>query len=155
MKNMKNLFVPPKTSTPARLHVQVAKVDISQSTSFQFMRYLVVGGGAFAVDFGLLFILTEKVQLNYLVSATASFLVGVAVNYIGSVLWVFSSRKLKSVKIELILFVIISGIGLLLNIGLIWVLTEVLGMMYLVSKLISAVIVVVWNFVGRKLILFR
>ena len=62
----------------------------------QFVRYFFVGGFAFVVDFGLLYILTEYAGLHYLLSATLSFIAGLLVNYIISCLWVFNGSKFKN-----------------------------------------------------------
>ena len=62
----------------------------------QFVRYFFVGGFAFVVDFGLLYILTEYAGLHYLLSATLSFIAGLLVNYIISCIWVFSTSKFKN-----------------------------------------------------------
>lgn len=63
--------------------------------SVQFARYTVVGAGAFAVDFGILFVLTAWVGLYYLVSASIAFALGVATNYCLSISWVFARRTFK------------------------------------------------------------
>ena len=55
----------------------------------QLMRYTFVGGVAFVVDFALLYILTEYCHFYYIASATISFIAGLLVNFIISILWVF------------------------------------------------------------------
>ena len=44
----------------------------SDNPLIQFVRYFFVGGFAFIIDFGLLYILTEYAGLHYLLSATLS-----------------------------------------------------------------------------------
>jgi len=53
----------------------------TDSTLVQLLRYTFVGGLAFIVDLGSLFALTEFAGLHYLVSASLSFLLGLATNY--------------------------------------------------------------------------
>lgn len=50
----------------------------SDNLLIQFVRYFFVGGFAFIVDFGLLYILTEYAGLHYLLSATLSFIAGLS-----------------------------------------------------------------------------
>lgn len=50
-----------------------------QKLIVQFLSYIAVGGTAFAIDFGVLYFLTEHVGIYYIVSATAGFLVGLVV----------------------------------------------------------------------------
>lgn len=120
----------------------------------QLIRYTIVGGLAFVVDFGLLFVLTEYAGLHYILSATCSFLAGLLVNYYISTAWVFESA-FKSKQIEFTLFALIGVVGLGLNDLLIWIFTENFQIYYMLSKLITAVLVYLWNFLGRKYLVFN
>ena len=62
----------------------------------QLFRFGIVGVIAFVIDYGLLYILTEKCGIYYLVSSLISFGVSVIFNYIASVIWVFDVDKRKS-----------------------------------------------------------
>mgnify|MGYP001067556874 FL=1 len=117
--------------------------------------YTLVGGLAFVVDLVLLFVLTEYAHWHYLVSATLSFLAGLLVNYILSTQWIFRSSKIKNKKIEFILFGLIGVIGLGLNNVLLYFFTDLIGLYYMLSKLITAVLVYAWNFLGRRYFLFN
>lgn len=121
----------------------------------QFFRYTLVGGLAFVVDLGLLFVLTEYAHWYYLVSATLSFLAGLLVNYVLSTQWIFKSSKIRNKKIEFILFGLIGVIGLGLNNVLLYFFTDLIGLYYILSKLITAVLVYAWNFLGRRYFLFN
>ncbi len=128
----------------------------TDSLFIQFFRYFFVGGLAFVVDFGLLYFLTEFVGFYYLFSATISFTAGLCVNYIISIKWVFSQNKgLKNKKIEFLIFSFIGIVGLLLNAIFIWFFTEKLLFYYMISKVLSTVIVYFWNFFARKYILYK
>lgn len=120
----------------------------------QLIRYTIVGGLAFVVDFGLLFVLTEYAGLHYILSATCSFIAGLLVNYYISTAWVFES-SIKSKQIEFTLFALIGVVGLGLNDLLIWIFTEKFQIYYMLSKLITAVLVYLWNFLGRKYLVFN
>jgi putative flippase GtrA len=130
-------------------------IDDTHHTGIQLYRYTFVGGVAFIVDFGLLFVFTHFFNIYYLLSATLSFLVGSVINYELSTRWIFKERTFINKNVERILFVIIGCSGLLLNAGIIFVFTEVFGFVYLVSKMISATLVYVWNFAIRKFTLFN
>jgi putative flippase GtrA len=120
----------------------------------QFLRYLVAGGIAFLADFGTLALLTSGCGWHYLQSAAVAFMIGMAVTYVLSVTWVFKVRSVKSQHVELLLFVLIGLAGLGITQLLLWTLTDGLGLFYLHAKLITAAVVLVWNFVARKLLLF-
>lgn len=121
----------------------------------QFVRYFFVGGFAFVVDFGLLYILTEYAGLHYLLSATLSFISGLLVNYIISCIWVFSNSKFKNRLVEFLFFAAIGVVGLLLNDALIWLFTDCIGTHYMFSKIVAAAIVYLWNFFARKYLVFK
>ena len=121
----------------------------------QFVRYFFVGGFAFVVDFGLLYILTEYAGLHYLLSATLSFISGLLVNYVISCIWVFSNSKFKNRLVEFLFFAAIGVVGLLLNDVLIWLFTDCIGTHYMFSKIVAAAIVYLWNFFARKYLVFR
>ena len=121
----------------------------------QFVRYFFVGGFAFVVDFGLLYILTEYAGLHYLLSATLSFIAGLLVNYIISCLWVFNGSKFKNRLVAFLFFAAIGVVGLALNDTLIWLFTDCIGTHYMFSKIVAAAMVYLWNFFARKYLVFR
>ena len=121
----------------------------------QMFRYAIVGGMSFAVDYGLLYVFTEWFGFHYLLSATISFTAGLVVNYLISIRWVFGKSKLSSRAAEFAVYGIIGVAGLLLNNLLLYIFTDHLHLHYMLSKLIAAVTVLVWNFLGRKIILFK
>jgi putative flippase GtrA len=130
-------------------------LDPAGTVPIQLLRYTAVGGVAFAVDFGSLFLLTEFGGLHYLLSAVFAFGLGLLTNYLLSVAWVFNRRTLSSRGMEFLVFGLIGVLGLGLNEVVLWVLTEGAGFHYLLSKAGAAVVVFLWNFFARKLSLFR
>lgn len=142
---------------PASLKEIFAKIvkDPSGNIWIQVGRYFVSGGVAFLVDAGLLFALTEWAGLHYLVSSTISFSVGLVITYIFSIFWVFDNRTLKSKWAEFLVFVLIGVIGLVLTNFFLWIFTDKLGLHYLLSKIITTVLVFIWNFIAKKSLLFR
>ena len=125
------------------------------TTGGQFLRSIGASLAAFAVDFAVLALLTEAARLHYLLSAGISFLLGTTVSYVLSVLLVFQVRRHDSRLVEYALFVLVGLVGLALNEGLLWALTEKVGIYYLGSKVIAACLIFFWNFGARKHLLFR
>ena len=128
--------------------------DNTDKTRIQVFRYILVGGAAFLVDCISLFILTQYFGIFYLISAALAFILGLAVNYLLSVRWVFNNRKLEKRSFEFGIFAIIGIVGLALNEFFIWFFTQDIQIFYLYSKILAAVIILFWNFFARKFILF-
>jgi putative flippase GtrA len=127
----------------------------TDNTLIQFIRYTFVGGSSFLVDFGALYIFTEYFHFYYLYSAGLSFILGLITNYFLSVSWVFNNRVIKNKFLEFLFFSIIGLIGLGLNELFIWLLTDLMMIHYLISKIITTFIVYFWNFFARKIVLFN
>ncbi|MDE7074494.1 MAG: GtrA family protein, partial [Odoribacter sp.] len=98
----------------------------TNDTLVQLFRYTLVGGGAFAVDFFLLWYLTEVGGFNYLLSATLSFMAGLAVNYLIATHWVFRKdvAVLRNKWAEFLVFLLIGLVGLGLNDLILWSVTR-------------------------------
>ncbi len=126
----------------------------TDNTLVQLFRYTIVGGLAFVVDFSTLYLLTEYAGLHYLVSATVGFLIGLVVNYLISVKWIFRQRRFAQRSVEFTIYGWIGVIGIGLNLAIMWLLTEQMGLHYLGSKVVSAMVVFLWNFFARKRALF-
>ena len=124
------------------------------NTLVQLFRYLWVGGIYFVIDYSSLFIFTEYIQINYLFSAAIAFILGLITNYLLSTIWVFNNSRLNNKFTEFTIFSIIGIIGLGINEIIIYVCSEILDLFYMISKLISTIVVFFWNFLGRKYILF-
>lgn len=121
----------------------------------QFLRYVVVGGLAFVIDFGTLALVTRVLGVHYLIATAIAFTAGLAFNYTLSTLWVFSHRTMKSAWAEFAVFAAIGLAGLAMSELMMWALVSGLGVAVLVAKLFVTGVVFVWNFGVRKLLLFR
>lgn len=128
--------------------------ESTDQTLIQFFRYTFVGGFAFLLDFGSLYCLTEYLGVYYLLSSAIAFLLGLITNYLLSIVWVFNNHTLDNRVSEFGIFALIGIVGLGLNEFIIWVFTANLQVYYMFSKIISAVIVLLWNFSARKYLLF-
>ncbi len=127
----------------------------TESTFIQLFRYGFVGGLAFLVDYGTLVLLTEFAGMHYLLAATISFILGLITNYLLSITWVFNQHKLNNRWVEFLLFAFIGVVGLGLNDTIMFLCTERCGIHYTLSKIIATATVFFWNFLARKLILFK
>jgi putative flippase GtrA len=117
----------------------------------QIFRFGLVGGTAFLIDYGILFCLTEFAGVNYLLSGTISFSVSVVFNYLSSRFWVFEVKENANKVWEFMIFLILSVIGLGINQIIMYIGVDKFGIYYMLTKIIATFIVMVYNFVTRKM----
>jgi putative flippase GtrA len=121
----------------------------------EFVRYFAASAVALVVDALLLYVLTSIVGVPYLYSGAIAFLLGLVIVYVLSIVWVFEHRTSVHPGVEFLVFALIGLVGLGVNEGVLYVLTGIYGVYYLVSKIASVVVVFTWNFFARKYMLFR
>ena len=81
----------------------------------QLLKFGVVGGISFVVDFTVYAVLANVIGVHYLIAGVCSFVVSVTVNYLLSMKFVFESKDDMKKTTEFAVFVILSLIGLGLN----------------------------------------
>ena len=116
----------------------------------QILKFGLVGVIATIIDFAVLYILTEFLHVHYLISSIISFIVSVIFNYILSIKWVFEVNH-KQTKKDFIIFVVLSVIGLGINSLLMYLLVDKLKFYYMFSKVFATGVVMVYNFITRKI----
>lgn len=119
----------------------------------QFMKFGVVGFIAFFIDYGTMIFLTEVFGVSYLISTTVGFIVSVIFNYLASMRYVFVHKEGLSRRKEFVIFIVLSVIGLGLNDLLMWILVDFAFIDYRISKIVVTAIVMVYNFITRKIFL--
>lgn len=120
-----------------------------------FCKYLLAGGMAFVVDFATLFFCRDLLGLHYLLAAALGFIVGLVAVYVASNKWVFDRRRMKEKKtLEFSIFALIGVIGLGWTMLFMWVFVDLLSIHYLLAKLVTTGLVLVWNFGARKITLY-
>lgn len=128
--------------------------DDTDNIFIQFFRYLFVGGFAFIVDFSLLYIFSDICGIYYLISAIFSFIISLIVNYLISNYWVFNKNQMKNKLMEFTVFSLIGVVGLIFTEILLYLCTDVIGLYYLISKIIATAIVMFWNFLARRYLFY-
>lgn len=119
----------------------------------EFVQYAVVGGTCTLIDFVVLYLLTTKGGVHYLISSSLSFAIGVVLNWGLCSFWIFDFHKVQRQSTEFLYYVLISLVGLALNALLMWLFTDTCGLWFMASKLIAAGITLFYNFFARKLLL--
>lgn len=125
--------------------------EILGSTILQFIKYFFVGLLAAIVNIAMLYIFTDLIKINYIISNILSFTLGLIVNYILSKKYVFVNEKIDNKNFEFVVYGLIGITGLLIDTLLLFILVDKFSIYYLIGKIISTLIVFIWNFVVRKI----
>lgn len=133
---------------------------------FQLSKFGIVGGSNTAVDLGILqlLIILSGVSGGLVVSGfkAISFVAAVINSYLWNKHWSFEKKESEDTSKEFTQFVLVSIVGLVINavaFTVIFNLGPALGFAFegleTVAGLISTVVVLAWNFVGYKYIVFK
>jgi putative flippase GtrA len=118
----------------------------------EFLGYLLVGGLAFAVDYGVLW-LCLSLGLHYVAATLLGFAAGLATNYLLCISWVWRGTQATTLR-DFINFSLIGIGGLLLTLALMWLAVDIARLTPTLAKPFIAGIVLVWNFGLRRLFVF-
>lgn len=119
----------------------------------QIIKFGVVGAVAFVIDYGIMVLCKEIFHFSVLLSAGFGFTISVIFNYIASVKWVFNVKDDNNKSKQFITFIIFSIIGLILTEIIMYIGTDIINISYLIVKVAATLIVMVFNFITRKLFL--
>lgn len=122
---------------------------------WQFARFLVVGLFSFAFDFGLYFILFNYFGVQYVLASTISFSLSLIINYILTLKFVFDAKPGRNIAKEFTVYIGLNIIALGLNQLILFLAVDALGASPVVGKLIATAVVLVYNFISRKLLIER
>jgi len=126
----------------------------------QFIVYFGIGGIAALVEWSVFFLVNDEKILNQnrYVATFIAFIVATFVNWIVGKKSLFSDKnKIKKGNWDIIPVFFVSAVGLLMNLFIMWLLTEVLsfGSHEQLSKIFATGIVFFWNFLARKLWVYK
>ncbi len=117
--------------------------------------YLVVGAGATVVEWVVFYLLDVKAGLHYIVATALAFAVSTLANWVLGRLLVFKKGDAKGLLHELAAIYGISIVGLLMNIGIMWICIECFKLSDMVAKIIATIIVFAANFAVRKFWIYK
>lgn len=134
-------------------------VTPTKNSIIQLFRSLFVGGVATLVDFGVYALARLPLsgfEFCDLIATPVGFVVGTVVNFIVSRWLVFSANEARmGIKGEFLGFAVIGIIGLGIKELLMLLFVNLLSIHHYLAWAISAVLVLIWNFIGRKIAIYK
>jgi putative flippase GtrA len=118
-----------------------------------FVRYVLIGGTTFAIDFFLLVLLHGVLNINVIVAATISYWTSIAFNFVANRFWTFGATETHIAK-HAASYSMLLGFNYLFTIGFIAGATH-FGMHYTIAKIIAVAIQMAWTYMAYKKLIFR
>ena len=140
------------------------KKDLKTKKNFnslrEFLRYVIVGGTAFIIDFCSMCFCKEILFQGerLLTSVFIGYMLGLIYNFILCNKFVFENcfRKIQGQEFKsFIIFGIIGLIGLGITEIIMFLLVNILTLNYLLAKIFTATIVLFWNYIARKIVIYK
>ena len=125
----------------------------ANSPRIQFFRYFFVGGTSAVVDLIIYTALLHFFGLHYFVAAFIAYMLGLTWNHILCLVWVFERKHSRAKEFTMVVLIAIGG--------LLWTELILYGLIDwgsvhpIVAKMISQILVLVWNFSMRKVYVFH
>lgn len=114
----------------------------------QFALYSAAGAIGTAAHYLVLVTLVQGFLFNAVLASIDGSIAGAGINYLLSYHCVFRSQK-RHIETAT-KFIVIGGIGLVLNAMMMFLMDTLAGIHYLVSQVITTCIVLLWNFSGNR-----
>ncbi|MBQ7146109.1 MAG: GtrA family protein [Lachnospiraceae bacterium] len=141
---------------------------LNKNNIMEFLRYALIGGVSALVDMGVnylclyyIFHATKDDKGPVALSVTIGFIAGLIVNYVLSNIFVFRSQEQKEKGKTLSAFLIYAGVGIVgyfITVGLTLLGTRFIGkegIWYLLMTAVVKGIVLIWNYLGRKIFVYK
>lgn len=124
-----------------------------KETFQKFIKFGIIGVIATIIDYVVMVICKEKIGMTVLWSSFMGFCISLIFNYILNMKYVFSKKEGVKERYVIAIFLITSLIGLGINQLIIYIFSYLNNVHYLISKLIATGVVLIWNFVSKKLLI--
>ena len=115
----------------------------------RFLKFVVVGATGVVVNFGVLYLLTEKVHIWYLASATVAVAIAASSNYLQNHYWTFASKRANnpSLIVGWVKYLGAVGVTEVIYLGLVALFTSGFHFWYILSAVFSLVFTTILRFI--------
>ncbi len=117
-----------------------------------FVRYLLVGGTTFLIDFSILYAFHSKLRFSISVSTSISYWVSIIYNFVLNRYWTFDSREKESIKRHLTIYFCLLLINYAFTVIFVSYMSHFIN--YIAAKAISVLIQMLWTYPVYKKVIF-
>jgi putative flippase GtrA len=115
----------------------------------RLIRFSIVGVIGALINTGLLWLFTYLAGIYYLLSSAIAIEIAILIQFLLNDRWTFKEKKTKGVK-QFIVRILKSNLwrsgGLVVNIGILYLLTEYADIYYLISNIFGILCAFLWNY---------
>lgn len=117
-----------------------------------FVRYLVVGGSTFALDFAILYILHAHLSVRVAAATSVAYWISVTYNFLLNRYWTFSASEKKSIQKNITAYFLL----LIFNYFFVLIFVSAVShyMNFLIAKAIAVILQMGWNYYLYKNYIF-
>lgn len=120
----------------------------------RLIRFAIVGMSGMVVDFGITWLLKEKLRVNKFIANATGFSCAVINNYLLNRYWTFDSSNTQ-IATQFAKFLVVSLIGLGINNLLLYLLVKRTKHNFYLLKLFVTAVVFMWNYFANLLYTFH
>ena len=120
----------------------------------KIVRYLASGVMGITVNLGSLFILVHVFDVHYLAASITAVSISTIVGFLLQKFWTFGERSFSRSRSQFLLYTLVAILNILLNTFIVYVLTGVLGLHYLIGQFVGAAVVAVWSYFIYRHVIF-
>ncbi len=126
---------------------------LNEKTFRQLIKYIVVGMASFITEWSLLYLFNKVLQIWYLYANSFAFVVVFWLNFLMNRIWSFQSKQ--NFKKQILLYGILFIINLNVSNAVMYWLHEIIGLDVMFAKIFAVGLVVSWNFILYKKVIYR
>lgn len=116
--------------------------------SKQFLKFALVGLTSTITTYAVLITAVEGFGANAVGASIVGYALGIVVNYLLNYRYTFGSNKKHSIAVPK--FLVVMGIGMILNAGIMFAGVNGLAMHYMLAQLAAVALVLLWSFTVNR-----
>lgn len=127
---------------------------LSGKAAVLLARNTVVSCAVFVIGIVLLWVLVQQFGMAKLPAVAVSFIAANSIHYAFSRVWIFAGTD-RAAGAGYVFFFLNAGVGLIVTMALFWAFTELLGMNYLLARVVASVFAGLSSFLLNAVLNFR
>ncbi|MGD2248864.1 MAG: GtrA family protein [Candidatus Methanofastidiosia archaeon] len=120
----------------------------------QFIKFCIVGSIGGVITLGVLYGLTEFLNIWYMISAGIAFTLAVSNNFVLNKYWTFKDSTPK-IYHQFVIFFVINVTSLVINLSVLYVITEFMEIWYVKAQIAAILVALSNNYLGNKKFTFN